>query len=101
MREIPDHVRGHWPQPDYEPWDDVTRSDYEGAPQVPAANGNPVRTITCTCDWPYGHCETCARVWGYTAVHMTADGTCAMYGHRERAGREAAAEDAAPTAGKE
>jgi hypothetical protein len=22
--QIPDHVRGHWPQPDYEPWYDET-----------------------------------------------------------------------------
>ena len=35
QQPIPDHVRGHWPQPDYEPWDDVTRSDYEGAPDAP------------------------------------------------------------------
>ena len=41
------------------------------------------RVVTCSCDWPHGHCETCARVWGYTAVHITPDGSCAMYGHRE------------------
>ncbi len=41
----------------------------------------PRGIVTCRCEWPYGHCETCARVWGLTAVHISADGTCAMYGH--------------------
>ena len=43
----------------------------------------PRKGVTCGCEWPHGHCESCARVWGLTAVHMTPDGTCAMYGHRE------------------
>lgn len=53
-------------------------------PQVPQVDlSKSPRRVTCKCDWPHEHCETCARVLGYTAVHMTADRTCAMYGHRE------------------
>ena len=49
---------------------------------VPRYHGDDAAAqVTCKCDWPYGHCKTCAQIWGYTAVHMTVDGTCAMLGH--------------------
>jgi hypothetical protein len=44
---------------------------------VAAEPGQPVRCPGCGGEL----CETCNRVWGYTAVHMTPDGTCAWLGH--------------------
>ena len=61
--------------------EEVPRYHGDDTPEVAPPPQTGPRQVTCKCDWPYGHCMTCAQTWGYTAVHMTVDGTCAMLGH--------------------